>query len=64
MVWSILSIAVSVSAGLCLFIFIFQRLFICMPAPARVEHDAMIPLEVPEARLSRHHSRLRHRSHR
>ena len=51
MVWSILSIAACAYAGLCLFFFIFQRSFIYMPTPARVEHDAAIPLEVPGARL-------------
>jgi hypothetical protein len=51
MVWRILSIAVCVFAGLCLFFFIFQRPFIYMPAPATAQHDAASPLQVPGARL-------------
>jgi len=51
MLWSLLTIAACVYAGLCLFFFIFQRSFIYMPTPATAEHDAAIPLDVPGARL-------------
>jgi hypothetical protein len=51
MFWTILTIAVSVYASLCLFFFIFQRSFIYMPTPATPIHDAAAVLEVPGARL-------------
>jgi pimeloyl-ACP methyl ester carboxylesterase len=48
--WTILTIAVSVYASLCLFFFVFQRSFIYLPTPATPMHDATAVLEVPGAR--------------
>ena len=51
MLWTILTIAVSVYASLCLFFFVFQRSFIYIPTPATPMHGAAAVLEVPGARL-------------
>lgn len=51
MVWSIISIAGCVYAGLCLVFFFFQRSFIYMPTPATPAHAAAVALRVPGATL-------------
>lgn len=50
-VWSIISIAACVYAGLCLFFCLFQRSFIYMPMQATAEHAAAVAFEVPGATL-------------
>jgi len=50
-VWSIISIAACVYAGLCLVFFVFQRAFIYMPRQATAEHAAAFVFEVPGATL-------------
>ena len=49
MLWSLLTIAVGVYAGLCLVFLVFQRSFIYMPTPATPAHAAAFTLEVPGA---------------
>ena len=49
MLWTVLTIAVGVYAGLCVIFFIFQRSFIYMPTPATPAHVAAFTLEVPGA---------------
>lgn len=49
MLWSLLTIAIGVYAGLCLIFFVFQRSFIYMPTPATPAHGAAFTLEVPGA---------------
>lgn len=49
MLWTLLTIAVGVYAGLCVIFFIFQRSFIYMPTPATPTHAAAFTLEVPGA---------------
>jgi pimeloyl-ACP methyl ester carboxylesterase len=51
MPWTLLTVAVCVYAGICLFFFALQRSFIYMPTPATADHDAAIVLDVPGARL-------------
>jgi pimeloyl-ACP methyl ester carboxylesterase len=49
MLWSLLTIAIGVYAGLCLVFFLFQRSFIYMPTPVTAAHAATFALEVPGA---------------
>ena len=49
MLWSLLTIAVGVYAGLCVVFFVFQRSFIYMPTPVTPAHAAAFTLEVPGA---------------
>ena len=49
MLWTLLAIAVSVYAGLCVIFFVFQRSFIYMPTPATPVHAAAFAFEVPGA---------------
>jgi len=49
MLWSLLTIAIGVYAGLCLVFAIFQRSFIYMPTPATPAHAKAFALEVPAA---------------
>jgi hypothetical protein len=49
MLWTLLTIAVGVYAGLCVIFFIFQRSFIYTPTPATPVHAAAFTLEVPGA---------------
>ncbi len=51
MLWTLLTIAVSVYAGLCVVFFIFQRSFIYMPTPATPVHAAAFAFEVPGATI-------------
>ena len=51
MVWSIVTIAAGVYAGLCLILLFFQRSFIYMPTPLTAAHAAAAVLEVPGAML-------------
>jgi len=51
MVWSILTIAAGVYAGLCLIMLVFQRSFIYMPTPRTPAHASATVLEVPGATL-------------
>ena len=51
MLWSLLTIALCVYAGLCLVFLIFQRSFIYMPTPVTPAHAAAVLLEVPDATL-------------
>jgi pimeloyl-ACP methyl ester carboxylesterase len=51
MLWTILTIAVSVYASLCLFFFVFQRSFLYMPTPPTPARAVAAVLEVPGARL-------------
>ena len=51
MLWSLLAIAGSVYAGLCLVFLVFQRSFIYMPTPAGAAHAASFTLERPDASL-------------
>lgn len=51
MLWSLLTIALCVYAGLCLVFLIFQRSFIYMPTPVTPAHAAALSLEVPGATL-------------
>ena len=50
-VWSIISIAVCVYAGLCLVFSLFQRSFIYMPRPVTPAHARAFTFEVPGATL-------------
>lgn len=54
MLWSLLTIAVGVYAGLCLVFLIFQRSFIYMPTPVTPAHATAFTLEVrgAEVRIS------------
>jgi pimeloyl-ACP methyl ester carboxylesterase len=49
MLWTLLTIAGGVYAGLCIIFFIFQRSFIYMPTPKTPARDAALTLEVPGA---------------
>lgn len=49
MLWTLLTIAVGVYAGLCVVFFVFQRSFIYMPTPVTLAHAAAFTLEVPGA---------------
>ncbi len=49
MLWTLLTIAIGVYAGLCLIFLVFQRSFIYMPTPATPAHAAAFTLEVPDA---------------
>lgn len=49
MLWTLLTIAIGVYAGLCIIFLIFQRSFIYMPTPATPAHAAAVTLEVPGA---------------
>lgn len=49
MLWSLLTIAIGVYAGLCLVFLVFQRSFIYMPTPVTPAHAAAFTLEVPDA---------------
>lgn len=49
MLWTLLTIAVGVYAGLCVVFFVFQRSFIYMPTPVTPAHAAAFTLEVPGA---------------
>ena len=49
MLWTLLTIAVGVYAGLCIIFLIFRRSLICMPTPATPVHAAAVTLEVPGA---------------
>ena len=51
MLWSLLTIAIGVYAGLCLVFLVFQRSFIYMPTPVTPAHAAAFTLEVPEANV-------------
>lgn len=51
MLWSLLTIALCVYAGLCLVFLIFQRSFIYMPTPVTPAHAAAVLLDVPDATL-------------
>lgn len=51
MLWSLLTIAIGVYAGLCLVFLVFQRSFIYMPTPATPAHAAAFTLEVPDAKV-------------
>ena len=51
MLWSLLTIAIGVYAGLCLIFLVFQRAFIYMPTPATPAHAAAFTLEVPDAKV-------------
>lgn len=51
MLWSLLTIAAGVYAGLVLVFLVFQRSFIYMPTPRSPAHAAAAVLEVPGARL-------------
>ncbi|MFM8953449.1 MAG: alpha/beta hydrolase [Planctomycetaceae bacterium] len=51
MLWSLLTIAIGVYAGLCLVFLIFQRSFIYMPTPVTPAHATAFTLEVPEANV-------------
>ena len=51
MVWSIVTIAAGVYAGLCLIMLVFQRSFIYMPTPLTAAHAAAVTVEVPGATL-------------
>lgn len=51
MLWSLLTIAIGVYAGLCLVFLIFQRSFIYMPTPVMPAHAAAFTLAVPEANV-------------
>jgi pimeloyl-ACP methyl ester carboxylesterase len=51
MLWSLLTIAICVYAGLCLVFLFFQRSFIYMPTPATPAHAAAFTLEVPHANV-------------
>jgi len=47
MLWTLLTIAIGVYAGLCVVFFVFQRSFIYMPTPVTPAHAAAFTLEVP-----------------
>ena len=49
MLWSLLTIAIGVYAGLCLVFLVFQRSFIYMPTPVTPAHAQAFTLEVPGA---------------
>jgi len=51
MLWSLLTIAIGVYAGLCLVFLIFQRSFIYMPTPVTPAHANAFMLEVPHANV-------------
>jgi pimeloyl-ACP methyl ester carboxylesterase len=51
MLWSLLTIAIGVYAGLCLVFLVFQRSFIYMPTPATPAHSMAFTLDVPGATL-------------
>lgn len=51
MLWSLLTIALGVYVGLCVFFFVAQRSFIYMPTRAINAHTAALLLDVPDARL-------------
>ena len=51
MLWSLLTIAIGVYAGLCLVFLVFQRSFIYMPTPVTPAHAKAFTLEVPAAQV-------------
>jgi pimeloyl-ACP methyl ester carboxylesterase len=51
MLWSLLTVAIGVYAGLCLVFLFFQRSFIYMPTPVTPAHAAAFTLEVPKANV-------------
>jgi pimeloyl-ACP methyl ester carboxylesterase len=51
MLWSLLTIAIGVYAGLCLVFLVFQRSFIYMPTPVTPAHAKAFTLEVPGAEV-------------
>jgi pimeloyl-ACP methyl ester carboxylesterase len=51
MLWSLLTIAIGVYAGLCLVFLVFQRSFIYMPTPVTPAHAKAFTLEVLGAQL-------------
>jgi hypothetical protein len=51
MLWSLLTIAIGVYAGLCLVFLVFQRSFIYMPTPVTPTHAQAFTLEVPGAKV-------------
>lgn len=51
MLWSLLTIAAGVYAGLCLIFVVFQRSFIYMPTPVKPADAGAFTLEVPGAEL-------------
>jgi pimeloyl-ACP methyl ester carboxylesterase len=51
MLWSLLTIAIGVYAGLCLVFLVFQRSFIYMPTPVKPTHAQAFTLEVPGAKV-------------
>jgi len=51
MLWSLLTIAIGVYAGLCLVFLVFQRSFIYMPTPVTPAHAQAFTLEVPGAAI-------------
>ena len=51
MLWSLLSVAIGVYAGLCLVFLVFQRSFIYRPTPVTPAQARAFTLEVPGARV-------------
>ena len=51
MLWSLLTIALGVYGGICVFFLIFQRSFIYMPRPETAAHADAFTLDVPGARV-------------
>ena len=51
MLWSLLTIAIGVYAGLCLVFLVFQRSFIYMPTPVAPAHATAFTLAVPGAHV-------------